>query len=254
MKRILKILTVVALIGIFCMLFAGCDALDEMKANHAILSEDKKTVSFQGKTFVKLPEGIPYYFNDTYSNRITVTESDVPVLLSEDFGYSGYYDPLNDIMAVSDIYTYDGTAQTYLSSEYSPEEYQCTYFTQQENYEKYSTLTIEEADRVGFSNMMYSYGTAIFSRSASEEILKLIKNTEPWNNEAYEYAQKNAYDNIYPLVRCNNTPIKLRSTLNGYEIFITNDKDVYLVNYYAETGVKLSDSTAEDVKEKLYSR
>ncbi|MBQ7386482.1 MAG: hypothetical protein IJW04_08275 [Ruminococcus sp.] len=254
MKKLIRLLSVVALIALFGMMLTGCAALDEMKSNHAVLSSDRETISLQGKTFVKLPVGIPYYFNDSYSNRINVTEADVPLLLSEEFGYRGYYDSLKGIIAVNDISVYDEEAKTYLSTAYYPEEYGFSYYTEQENYEKYSQLTMDDADRIGFPHMGYSYNTAILSLSASEEILNLIKAPESWDNDSYLYAVNNYSDNIYTLFKCDNMPMSLKGTLSGYELYLTDDADVYLTSYYTEKGVKLSSSTAEDVIEKLYSR
>ncbi len=253
MKKLIKVLTVIALISVFGMIFTGCDTLDEMKEKHAIINEDRSAVSFQGETFVKLPEGIPYFFNDVYSNRINVTEADVPVLLSENICHTGYYDALNDILAVSTMSLYDYGANTYNSTSYSPEEHQSIYFTKQENYEKYSKLSKDDADRVGFYNVMYTYNTAILSSSASKEILDAIKSTENWSEDASYIAYENAYDIIYPLSMCNKE-LTLRGTINGYELVITERHEVFLASNYNGTALMLSEGTAEDITEKLYSR
>ncbi len=250
MKRLIKILTVASMIGILCVLFAGCDELDQMQSRHALLSENRETISFKDKTFYKLPDGVPYFFNDTYSNRITVTEADVPVLLSEEFGYEGYYDALNDILAVTNFNSFNNIS-TYSSIYYYPEEIQCTYYTQQDNLEKYSQLTMEDADRIGFYGPDADYETTILGSNASDEILTLIKDNSAWDTDIYEDIMMNSRESIPTLYQCNKT-LTLKGTLNGYELNIMQIREIYLTNYYNGSAVKLSDSTVEEILEKYY--
>ncbi|MBR3988885.1 MAG: hypothetical protein IKK10_06225 [Clostridia bacterium] len=250
MKKLIRLLSVIALIALLGMMFTGCDMLDELKARHAVLSEDRETVSFQGKTFVKLPEGVPYFFNDVYSNRISVTESDVPVLLSEELGYTGYYDGLREILAVSNIDIYKNGANTYKSLAYPPEEIQSTYYTQQENYEEYSQISYDDADRIGFQCTYYGdYGTALLSSKTSEEIFSYFNGAD----DGSDYAKiiEESREVIYPLYKCNKG-LTLRGTLSGYELHIMQTRDIYLTNYLTATSVKLSDEAVEDILTKYY--
>lgn len=236
MKRIIKTISVLLAVLSLCVLFTGCDYIDELRAKHAIISEDKQAVAYKGKTFYRLPEGIPYFFNDTASNSVNITDYDVPVLLSEDFCHTGYYDPLSDIIAVS--WVDENEVTTYNSTGY-------TYFTQKDNYEKYLNLKTDNADRVAFYDYNNDYGICLLSSDASEEILRLSNSPEEFTTETPE----NVTSIIFPLFSCNKE-LTLRGNLDGYEIYIIKDKAVYLYNYNTCENVRLSDKTSEEIIEK----
>ncbi len=237
MKKIIRAVSVLLVALSFCLVFAGCDMIDELREQHAIVSEDKNVVVYQGKTFLRLPDGIPYFFNDVTSNTINITDHDVPVLLSEEFCHRGYYDPLSDIIAVSWV-------NKNLEVPNMVEEY--TYFTQKENFKKYENLSAEEADRIGFYDYDSDFGTAMLSSEASEEILKTINTNDNWNTESID----NYTGYIYPLFKCNKE-LTLRGNLDGYEIYIVNETDAYLSDYYTGENIKLSEKASEEIIEKL---
>lgn len=251
MKKTVKILTIVALIGVLSMLFTGCDMLDDLKEMHGILSEDLQTVSFKGKSFKRLPDGIPYFFNDTYSNRCNITTEDVPVLLSEEYGQRGYYDELTGILAVNELSAYTAGIDTYISSISYLEGTQYMFFCEEEDYKAYSQLTMDDADRIGISHYNADFETAVFSHSASEEILSLIKDIGSWDSDIYEDVISNSRDVISPIFQCDKA-LTLKGTLNGYELYIMQSREIYLTNYYIGGAVKLSDSTVEDIFERYY--
>ncbi len=90
MKKILKISTLALVIVIMCMSFCGCAELDDMKESHAVWTEkgNKDSITYNGKTY-KLLENNELHdpqYNQNWDNTIYVTEPDVPVLLSTDFG------------------------------------------------------------------------------------------------------------------------------------------------------------------------
>ena len=248
MKKLIKTFAVSAIALSFCLVFAGCNMIDEMRANQAKINEDKNAVVFQGKTFYKLPDGIPYYFNDTHSNIINVTDYDVPVLLSEDFCYTGYYDPLNDIIAVPNLSEYFENGSTVVTGSIFVESYEvynpavCTFYTQKENYEEYAKLKAEDADRIGFYDDNSDYSTTLFSSSASDEIMNLTKDSKGWSDEEIQ----NVTGNIYPLYKCNKE-LSLRGTFDPYEIYITEDDSVYLSNFNTGENIKLSEKSAEEI-------
>ncbi|MBQ7809498.1 MAG: hypothetical protein IJ346_00855 [Clostridia bacterium] len=258
MKKLLSIITALALIISLCVTFSGCDMIDDMREKHAIISEDKNAVVYKGKTFLRLPEGVPYFFNDAESNIINITDYDVPVLLSEDLCYTGHYDPLGDIIAVArletlapalshnlSVFSYDTSVEYISNINYS-------YFTQKENYETYATLKAEDADRIGFFHSEKDFNTAMLSSSSSEEIFNLIEDTENWSEELFDKVSYNVTNSICPLYRCNKE-LTLRGTIDDLEFYLTDTDEAYLANYYTACAVKLSDQTAKEIVEKFYN-
>lgn len=251
MKKTIRAVSVLLVALSLCFVFVGCDMIDDLREKQAIISQDKNAVIYQGQTFLRLPDDIPYFFNNTSSNRINITDYDVPVLLSEYVRYTGYYDPLVDIIAVaninnsqSDYSVVEGFIFPYPNEVYTSEG--CTFYTRKENFEKYASLKTEDADRIGFDDYNSDYGTSLYSSSASDEIFNLIKDTKSWSKEEIN----NFTANIYPLYTCNKE-LTLRGILDGYEIYIVNGRDAYLFNYITGENVKLSDKTAEEIIDKL---
>ena len=249
MKKTIRLLSVVALVALLGMIVCGCSMLDDMKAVHGILSEDKQTVIYKGETFRKLPEGVPYYFNSSYSNKINVTDEDVPVLLSEGYSYESYYDGLNGILAVStleDFSGYDGLIALESTMYYSGSTDHFDFYCTEDNYDEYSQFKAESADRVGFDDYTEYYGTNVLSSETSNEIFDIIKNGNVMSNDAYEEVLDNWKDSIYTLYKCNKS-MTLRGTIDGYELYISEDNEVYLANYMTETAQKLSDKASEEI-------
>ena len=80
MKNIGKRLFAAVLCVFLLIPLAGCDALDEMRANQAFLQDDG-SILWGGNTYKQLPAND--YFQPPMSNRnIVLTNKDVPVLLS----------------------------------------------------------------------------------------------------------------------------------------------------------------------------
>lgn len=82
-KRIVALVWVLAL----CLPLVGCRELEEMRAQQAFWNADG-SISWQGDTYMKLPtSGDSYmYFNPPIDTTVYVTQPDVPVLLSSDYG------------------------------------------------------------------------------------------------------------------------------------------------------------------------
>lgn len=89
MKRLLALITALILV---CLSATGCDAIDEMRNNQAFYTETGG-VKLRGVEYLPLPENEyfrPFKLDD--SAVIRITEPDVPVLLSSEFGdYSSLY-------------------------------------------------------------------------------------------------------------------------------------------------------------------
>ena len=82
MKNIWKRLFAAMLCVFLLIPLAGCDALDEMRANQAFLQADG-SILWNGKTYKPLPSND--YFQPSMDSdiNVTLTNPDVPVLLSE---------------------------------------------------------------------------------------------------------------------------------------------------------------------------
>ena len=254
MKKAIKILSVIAIIGLLGVFFCGCDALDYMKSQHGLISNDRQTVSFRGQTFKRLPDGVPYYFNSAYSNRVNITDEDVPVLLSEGFSYESYFDSLNGIMAVAEnvdsvtvdgMYLYDEKTYYYGSTD------QFIFFCSEDNFEEYSEFNSVNADRIGFDDYTEDYNTNVLSSETSNEIFDIIKTGNVMSSDAYEEVLDNWKDSIYTLYKCNKS-LTLRGSLDNYELYISEDDEVYLANYITETAQKLSDKASEEIVREYY--
>lgn len=77
---------VMALASVLCLSLCGCQKLDDMRAVHAVWQEDG-SILWNGDVYRQLedvPESLQFYVDQT----VMVTESDVPVLLSDLLGDS----------------------------------------------------------------------------------------------------------------------------------------------------------------------
>lgn len=83
--KIYKRLFLVLLSLLVCLSLCGCRQLDEMKAKHAVWRKDG-TILWNGTVYRPLPRRNFDLNGNRFTERINVTEADVPVLLSADYG------------------------------------------------------------------------------------------------------------------------------------------------------------------------
>lgn len=69
---------------LLCASLCGCQELEDMRANHAVWQEDG-TILWDGVVYRELAD-VPEEYQHVVDGMIFVTEADVPVLLSEEFG------------------------------------------------------------------------------------------------------------------------------------------------------------------------
>ncbi len=253
MKKAIKIIALCLCLTLFGVLFTGCNMLDEMKANHAILSKDRETISFRGETYKRLPVNHNLYSYDYYTgpfSNITVTDHDVPVLVADMFSHTNQYDATKDLFLLYSSY-----------SEFYDTEYAAfTYYCNEKEYEKYVNV-IENGvlDRIGFEyetqtkDYNYYYTLEAASQEVSEEILGYIKTPEKMSKDVYDelaenYSYKSLMSNIY---KCDSEGL-LCEPLDGYDILRDSEGNVYLTNDFTETSVKLSDKTADALKDEYF--
>lgn len=252
MKRTIKIIALCLCVFTLTALFAGCDYLDDMKANHAILSEDMKTISFRGETYILLPEEGSFYKEQSYAYYdVDVTDEDVPVLLKDTFCYNATYYEKNDIFCVWINEDFDATVYSETFEKY---------FCNEKDYEKYvKALEENELDRIGFSyevtdeNYNWYYSLDVASEEVSKEILDRIKSPEAMTSEIYNEAvyDKNPIYLQCNLYKCDSEGI-LAEILNGYDIVRSSYGKAYLVNYDSERAVELSETVNNALEDKYF--
>ena len=263
MKKSIKIIALCLSILALTVFFAGCDMLDEMKANHAILSDDRETLSFNGKTYKRLPEGTNLYYSSYYGNafdRINVTDKDVPVLLSNAYRHSSQYDETRDIFRISIFEGPENYSQDYFYSYVYSSDAAPSFYCNEKDYNRYvNAIESGVMDRIGFEYeteteyFYYYYKLDVASQEVSDEILGYIKNPEKLTNEAHEEIAENYNSDCLQcsLYKCDSEGF-LAEPLDGYDILRFPEGDAYLVNYLTETAVKLSDKTAEALEDKYF--
>lgn len=252
MKKTFKLIALCLSLFALTVLFTGCDAIDEMKADHAILSGDGNKITFRGETYKKLPHGAELYTSDIYGEKfenIAVTDYDVPVLLANRLSYTNQYDEINDLFVLysSDFEFYD--------TNYSA----ITYYCNQKDYQKYANA-IENGvlDRIGFQYEIYDndqdsffYKLEVASENLSSEILDYINNPEKLTKDAYEEINSSNIEYLrFGMLKCDSEGI-ITESLDSYDIFMYNGK-AYLVIYADEVAVRLSDETAAKLKDQYF--
>ena len=95
MKKILLCLLAMTML----LSLASCNALDEMKARHAIFDKETKTISWNGDTYVHYEGDISLLRNSVnYREPVYVTYQDVPVLFSQAEGTMFFSNSSKDIL------------------------------------------------------------------------------------------------------------------------------------------------------------
>ena len=90
MKKSVKILLSIALIAVMCLSLCGCQELDDMRAMHAVWTNEgsRDSITLNGNEYIKA-QGKNIYnllYKSIECSNIYVTKKDVPVLLSSSKG------------------------------------------------------------------------------------------------------------------------------------------------------------------------
>lgn len=111
MKKILRIFTLAAILLLQCILLSGCDALDDLRAKQAYITDDRDII-FGDAVFVLLPESelLQPIYDYSPDCQLNVTEKDVPVLLSSILSERTLYMSEDGIFLCG----YEDTRDTYL--------------------------------------------------------------------------------------------------------------------------------------------
>lgn len=196
MRKTFKILAVFCLCLFSCIFLNGCDALDELREQQAFYTEDGD-ILVNGVLYKELPQN--EYLSPPYNNwdspEISLTEKDVPVLLSiffaDDYLYpddnneylqssnssiyycrEDIYDEIasrieNDTELDNICYTYDVYSEE--TDEYSSENYFLT--TAQQRIVRSVLSNITPTDITNDSSYYYDYEWQISIEFCSEDLL-----------------------------------------------------------------------------------
>lgn len=261
MKKSVKIIALCLSLMLLTVFFTGCDFIDELRANHAILSDDKEKISFDGKTYRKLPETADLYCSNYYSEKfddIMLTDDDVPVLLAEGESYTFDYDSTRDIFTVYMPTDKSAVQGSLFVSYVNAIDYENgVYYCNEKDYARYSeAIKNNKMDRIGFEyekcDAYYNYYLVldVAPEVLSNEIMYYVENPDKMDSELFRKIEDN-----YMIAKC------LMSSLykcdaegliadNLYSTDICKDKDgnAYFLNYDIYKAVKLSDEATSELK------
>ncbi|MBO5358520.1 MAG: hypothetical protein J6A78_04290 [Clostridia bacterium] len=195
MKHIKKLLCL-TLAVLLCFSLIGCNAIDKMR-DAQIHFNDKGNLEYEGKEYKQLPPCDAFSPNINYSKNLYITEKDVPVLLSEQFGgraslsedelyinshtYSSS-DGVTAFFARTDIY--DSIASRIESGNYF------------EGFFFYYNFW-DESDEIGF----YNQKEKIISEEAENAVKEVITTTAPDESIDIDLLSQFAVTDLYA---CSN--------------------------------------------------
>ena len=258
MKRSVSLLLCIVLALLMCVAFAGCDFIDEMRADHGILSEDKSTINLNSKIYRRLPNDKEFFFKSYFGyyggERVDVTDSDVPVLLKDDFSYVADYDITSDIIRLR------------LTEGIDPLVYEMSfdyYYCSEEDYEKYLKAYNEnELDSMGIGReyMIANYGVSltldVMNEDFTNEIMGYLEDDSKMTSELFEELY-NSQDYMRYLsdciYKCDKDGI-LAQGLGDLSILKDNKGDAYLMNYTTEKAVKLSEKVSVQLDDMYFDQ
>ena len=174
MKKIVKIILALALAAATAFSLTSCLALDRAKERHIKYVEDKNDeVTFNGKTYKRLPK-TSYAFSSsllTLDEDYRITEPDVPVLLSNMYGFYASYDEERDLIC-STVTRESASEESdpFFSGFFNYGREFNEYYTTEEHYEEYSAM-IEHPDFTSFALKQNVYDDDDFYRVKDEKIV-----------------------------------------------------------------------------------
>lgn len=214
-KRISALLLAALLIFVLC----GCDALDEMRHNQAFFDTDGN-ILWNGSVYRKLPACDYFVPQTNYETTVSVTEDDVPVLLSDMLSLSSYY-PSDDGMFLrecdSEVYYCEESVfekiQNQILAPFVPDILCYSYDVFDEDFydfeTKYYTLTQEQAAAVAY----------------------VVENTEPTTMQEGMYLDN---DWLVYLYACSQDMLFQNNTMD-----ISVCGSTYYVHQYTDNGTLL---------------
>lgn len=261
MKRIFKTIALCLAVMALTVLFTGCDYIDELRADHAVLSSDKQSIVYNGELYKRLPditEEESYYWNSHIYN-INVTDNDVPVLLSDTLCHYSNYDKHRDIITVdfSDV-SFENNLMGYSVITIGFDARYCNV----KDYNRYTeNIKNNKADRIGFVYNVYDdkdFYTTIEAGSEvlSKEILAHVKNNEKMTTDAYDIITEDLYSEslFNVMLLCDEYAVNVSVLEDGnYTIERSGNGEAYLIDQINSTAVKLSEEATAELKYEYFS-
>lgn len=248
MKRVISLLLCVVIAMVMCVAFTGCDMIDEMRAAHGILSEDRLTVNLNDKTYYRLPVDKEFFcttsFGRNYCEGIDVTDKDVPLLLKSDFSYIAQYDMATDIINVRFTEGFDPTVY---------EMYFDYYYCNEEDYERLLKAYNEnEIDSIGIGREYQDETYAVcltldvMNEDFTNEIMGYLNDGSKMSAQLFEeiYNKQDYMQSLADcLYKCDKDGV-LAECLNYLNIVKDKNGNAYLKDYNTEKAVKLSEKSS----------
>jgi len=261
MKKSVKIIALCLSLMLLTVFFTGCDFIDELRANHAILSDDKETISFDGKTYRKLPETADLYSSNYYSEKfddIMLTDDDVPVLLAEGESYTFDYDSTRDIFTVYMPTDKSAVQGSLFVSYVNAIDYENgVYYCNEKDYARYSeAIKNNKMDRIGFEyekcDAYYNFYFVldVAPEALSNEIIDYMVNPEKMDSDLFMQLENSDIDAdclMNVMYKCDAEGV-IANVLDGSDIYKDTDGNAYYVNYDNRKAAKLSAEAASELK------
>lgn len=158
MKKIIRILSLIALLGLFLCL-CGCSYLDELRASRATITESGAICLSDGTEYLLLPES--QYLSPDFSDTTTIyvlEDEEVPLLLTKLFGHWGYKSQDGQFLEAystgkSRYYcradAYDSIL-TRINSDFVPDVWAYSYYDHDSREYKLYTLTVQQIEAIEY--------------------------------------------------------------------------------------------------------
>lgn len=236
--KIRKLVSLALAIAVISVLFTGCKALDRAKENHAYYTDKTKTeIIYKGKTYKALPECEDLHPEGDTEEYHTLSEKDIPILISVIGSSETIYSACNDEILTGNYYTSGNYARS-------------------DVYEKYAELIKNyKLDRYvywhsEYNNKLGSYYSEL--RFVDADDMETIKKAE-LSGVQEELPESVLYNgDTLEMMLSDETKLFTRDSL----IIYTEDSLVYLTFLDRGVSYKVSEEYAPKIKEivkKYYS-
>ena len=260
MKKYIRILAVIALMGIMLSCISGCRPVikDDTNPNDfVVISRDKETLTYNGHTYYKMPKDANLFCIQKTSNRVdqilNVNHEGVAKIITNVFYDVAEYNEAHDFLKVEcwhiNKFIFDSQAYE------PPTEFYCNKTT----YDAYllSQEINTPMERIGFEyyksqedSQEYSFQLGILSAHTSNEILCYINNPKALTKETFEGINTEMLRSVaHGMYECDAQGTLARR-FTEFDIYKNYRAESFLVNTTEKTAVKLSLDTTAEVKYK----
>ena len=201
MKKAIRITALFLALLMLELPLVGCDRIDEMRAKHGTINDDGY-ITLNGETYILLNE-VPYFSPFVKGNEyVYVTDKNVPVLLSEQYG-KRFYQSHDGLLLMSGLPT-EGSTNIYCRSD------------------RYRFVNYPRIDEEDFVNYCFSYEEYNEDFSVKNTIVHMMTDEE-----------KSAFEEAANAKKWNNIPINVNAYQKIY-IWSCTDEVFFRRDEYAE--------------------